>query len=148
MRIRPKPAYSLNIPPDIEPYCRQSFITADKEYEVHAVGIYFYATALILFQIVDDLRYPAWLPHVLFEIVERTLPSDWLCNIFPPESGRPTVFVLGPEFIVKDGDSLDAMVLLEADPVDLFWKRIEAIEKAREEQRWLEELDKDPGENK
>jgi hypothetical protein len=56
--------------------------------------------------------------------------------------------VLGPEFIVKDGDSLDAMVLLEADPVDLFWKRIEAIEKAREEQRWLEELDKDPGESK
>jgi len=36
------------------------------------------------------------------------------------------------------------MVELEADQVDLFWKRIDAIEKAREEQRWLEELDKEP----
>lgn len=53
-------------------------------------------------------------------------------------------FLLGPEFIVRDAESRDAMVELEADQVDLFWKRIDAIEKAREEQRWLEELDKEP----
>jgi len=133
----------VQIPPEIEPYCRQRFITAGKEYEVHAISVRLRDPPMVLFQIIDDLRYPSWLPHILFEIVDRSCAPDWCCNVLE-EEGRAKRFLLGPEFIVRDAESHDAMVELEADQVDLFWKRIDAIEKAREEQRWLEELDKEP----
>lgn len=144
MRVRAKEPEHLYIPPEIEPYCRQRFITGGKEYEVHAVSAWFRDPPKVLFQIIDDMRYPDWLPHILFEITDRSCASDWCCNVLE-EDGKAVCFVLGPEFIAKDAESHDAMVEHEADQVDLFWKRIEAIEKAREEQRWLEELDKEEG---
>ncbi len=62
MRIRAKSPDQLAVPPEIEPYCRQRFITAGKEYEVHAIVAHLGSPSMVLFQIVDDLRYPAWLP--------------------------------------------------------------------------------------
>lgn len=38
MRVRAKLPDEVQIPPEIEPYCRQRFITAGKEYEVHAIS--------------------------------------------------------------------------------------------------------------
>ena len=38
--------------------------------------------------------------------------------------------IIGPDFIAKDKESYIAMVELQADQVDRFWKRIDALEKA------------------
>jgi len=143
MRVRAKLPDEVQIPPEIEPYCRQPLLTGGKEYEVHAIAAWLRDPPMVLFQIIDDLLSPSWLPHILFEIVDRSCAPDWCCNVLE-EDGRAECFLLGPEFIVKDVDSYNAMVEHEADQVELFWKRIDAIEKAREEQRWLEELDKQP----
>lgn len=146
MRVRAKPAEQLEIPPDIEPYCRQRFITDGKEYEVHAIAAYFSDPCVVFFQIVDDLKYPSWELHILFDIVDHSVAADWCCNIFEDDR-TGLILLLGPEFVVKDANSYVGMVEHEADLVDFFWKRIEAIEKAREEQRWLEELDKEQGQS-
>lgn len=153
MRVRAKLPDQLVIPPEIEPYCRQRFITGGKEYEVHAMVACLHASVAcphepprIHFQIVDDERWPAWLPHLLFEIVDGTVAPDWCSNILDVPGTDARYFVIGPEFLVRDVAGYYAMVELEADQVDLFWKRIESIEKAREEQRWLEELERQEGE--
>ncbi len=78
-------------------------------------------------QIVDDLRYPAWYPVFLFEVIDDSLASDWLCRLYPPNNRTELAIVIGPEFLVRDPDGFRAMLELEAAPVDQFWKRIDAL---------------------
>jgi hypothetical protein len=98
----------------------QVFVTAGKRYEVFAAVVF---EGRLTLQIVDDLRYPAWLPVWLFEVVDPTLPPDWICNLFHDEPA----LLLGPPFIAKDQAAHASMVELEADQVDRFWKRVDAL---------------------
>lgn len=100
----------------------QTFLTIGKEYEVHAIVV---IKGFPAFQVVDDLGYPSWRASWLFHLVNAAVPGDWICNVLHQEP----LLLLGPEFIAKDGASYGAMVELEADQVDLFWKRIEALER-------------------
>ena len=105
-----------------------SELTVDREYVVHALTAY---DEVVLFQVVDDLQMPRWCPAALFEIVDHSLPCDWICNVL--DVGR---VVLGPKFVAESRQAYEDMVELDADRVDLFWKRIdrlEAEEKARKD---------------
>jgi hypothetical protein len=97
----------------------QVFVTAGRRYEVFAVSVF---EGQVAFQVVDDIEYPAWLPAVLFDLEDATLPSDWICNIFQQE---PTL-VLGPRFVANSLDVYRKMVELEADSVTQFWERVKA----------------------
>jgi hypothetical protein len=98
----------------------QVFVTAGKRYEVFAVALF---EGRLTLQIVDDLRYPAWLPIWLFEVADPALPPDWICNLFHDEPA----LLLGPHFVAKDQAAHASMVELEADQVDRFWKRVESL---------------------
>ena len=105
-----------------------SRLTNDRQYVVHALTTF---DAIVHIQIVDDWGFPSWYPAVLFEIVDHSLPCDWICNVL--DVGR---VVLGPRFVAESRQAYEDMVELDADRVDLFWKRIdrlEAEEKARKE---------------
>jgi hypothetical protein len=107
------------IPENIKIYLGQSFVTPDREYEVHAVVVY---NGVVLFQVVDDLGDPNWRPAMLFDVVDASVPDDWICTSFREQ---PTL-LLGPEFVAKDIDAYERMVELEASQVDCFWKRIDS----------------------
>lgn len=124
MRVRARPAERVQIPEKIEPYTRQRFITADKEYDIYAVQVN--EDGVPFFQFVDDLGYPAWQPHLLFDVIDTSLASDWHCNAFP-DSETGTILALGPDFVVKDETALADMIQLDADQVDRFWKRFDAL---------------------
>jgi len=119
MRVVARKVNWSECPADIAPYTKESqtFLTVGHEYEVQAVAVFKGSVAL---QVIDDLRYPAWEASWLFEVLDKTIPSDWICSVFEDEP----ILVLGPEFIAKDRDSYGAMVDLEADQVDRFWKRV------------------------
>jgi len=119
MRVAARKVNWSECPADIAPYTKESqtFLTVGREYEVHAVAVFKGSVAL---QVIDDLRYPAWEASWLFEILDKTVPGDWICSVFEDEP----ILVLGPEFIAKDRTSYGAMVDLEADQVDRFWKRV------------------------
>lgn len=121
MRVLARKVNWSECPSEIAPYTKQgqTFLTVGSEYEVHAVAIY---KGFPAFQVIDDLRQPSWEASWLFEVVNRTVPEDWICNVFQEDP----LLVLGPEFIARDRASYGAMVDLEADQVDLFWKRVEA----------------------
>lgn len=125
MKIRAREIGTFNCPPEIEPYLGQgqTFVTAGKEYEVQSISLF---NGIVSLQIVDDIDYPAWYPFVLFEIVEGSLPSDWQCRLFPNNDITGVTMILGPEFIVKDEAAYEAMVELDPDQVDRFWKRVNA----------------------
>lgn len=95
-------------PPDIAPYTKpsQTFLTVGREYEVHAVAMF---KGFPNLQVVDDLGYPSWKAGWLFDVVDVTLPEDWICNVL---HGEPAL-LLGPDFIAKDEASYGAMVELE-----------------------------------
>lgn len=96
----------------------QVFLTAGHQYRVFAVAVF---KGQAFLQVVDDLKHPAWLPALLFDLEETTLPPDWICSVFREE---PTL-LLGPDFVAKDLAAYKRMVELEPDAVELFWKRVE-----------------------
>ena len=107
-----------------------AYVTIGKEYEVHCLLMF---NGLVDLQIVDDLGYPAWYPAVLFEVTDVHLPDDWQCRFSTNnETHGGVAMAIGPEFIVKDEASIQAMIELESDQVDRFWKRIERLSSKNE----------------
>ena len=102
----------------------QVFLTAGRTYAVFSLAVFKGRTTL---QVVDDLRYPAWLPAWLFDVVDAAVPSDWICNVFHDDP----VLVAGPPFVAKDQGAHARMVELEASEVDLFWKREQALNEGK-----------------
>ena len=123
MRVRARRTETIQIPPKIEPYTRQRFVTPGKEYEVHAIQVY--EDGIPFFQFVNDLGCPAWQPYLLFDVIDTSLRTDWHCNAFPENRG--TFLAIGPYFVVKDEAALSEMIELDADQVDRFWKRLDAL---------------------
>jgi hypothetical protein len=105
----------------------QVFVTAGKEYEVHAITVF---EGHVLLQIVTDLDHPGWMPSFLFDIVDAELAADWTANLL---DGEPSL-VLGPEFVTQNVASYTAMVELEATQVDRFWRRVQLLESERRKQ--------------
>lgn len=108
----------------VKPYIQEegAFISIGFEYDVHAIVCF---KGIISFQIIDDLRYPAWYPSALFEVSNRECPRDWQCNCFS-DTEPNNIVVIGPPFIVESEDAYSAMVELEPDQVNRFWDRIDS----------------------
>ena len=122
MRIVARDVNWERCPEEFAPYTNksQTFLTIGQEYEVYAVAIFKGLTSLL---IVNDVRYPSWEKGWLFDVVDSSVSPDWICSLFHDEPSM----VLGPEFIARDEASYGAMVELEADAVDLFWKRVDSL---------------------
>ena len=95
-------------------------ISIGTEYDVHAIACY---EGIILFQIVDDLRFPAWYPSALFAVTNLVCPRDWQCNLFSNTETDQTL-VIGPAFVAESEAAYGSMVELDADQVNRFWDRI------------------------
>jgi hypothetical protein len=100
----------------VRSYLGQTTVAPGKEYEVHAAAVF---EGLVLMQVIDDLGYPGWKPAWLFDVVDTTVPTDWICSTFHDDPS----FVLGPEFIASSLEGYAAMVELEPEQVERFWKR-------------------------
>lgn len=129
MRVLARQVNWSECPSEIAPFTKQTqtFLSVGREYEVHAVAI---LKGFPFLQVVDDLGYPSWRASWLFDVVDTTVARDWICNVFHEDP----VLVLGPEFVAKDEASYGAMVELEADQVDRFWKRVEACRPVTDEE--------------
>jgi len=97
----------------------QVFISTGTEYEVHALVVF---EGGVHFQVVDDLPMINWYPMWYFEVVDPTIPDDWICNLFDDV----LQMVLGPDFVARDEASYNSMVELEWDATDKFWARLKA----------------------
>ena len=92
-------------------------ISKDKEYVVYAVSLF---KGLLYYQIVDDTGIISWRLYCVFTVVDRALPPDWECNVFPGS----VRLVMGPAFICESEAAYSAMVELEPDQVERFWQRV------------------------
>lgn len=103
-------------------------VTIGKEYEVHCISVF---NGFVDLQIVDDLGYPSWCPLVLFELTHGKLPADWQSSsTLDSDSRGGASMAIGPEFVVKDEASIQAMMELDADQIDRFWKRVDSLQAA------------------
>jgi hypothetical protein len=82
-------------------------LTIGSEREVHAVS--FFSCVLFLL-VLDDLDFFVWLPAWLFEVLDGSLPSDWIIGVFNDDP----VAVIGPRFVAESLESYTRMV--EEDP--------------------------------
>jgi hypothetical protein len=95
----------------------QLFLTVGREYEAHAISV---TKGIVYVHVVNDSGLPSWRPVWFFDLVDGSIPSDWICSI-----GHGDVeLILGPEFVARDDDALSAMAALETDQVERFWARL------------------------
>lgn len=99
-------------------------ITKGKEYEVHAITVFQRRTS---FQIVDDLDFESWLPVFLFEVVEGTIPADWICNLVHNDQ-----LLIGPRFIAESYEAYGSMVEHVPEQVWKFEKRLRKMKEDKE----------------
>ena len=118
MRLRARNVTAAETPANIRLYLGQSFTLPGQEYDAQALAVFDGVTVV---QVVDDIGMPSWRPAWLFEVVDPSLEDDWVSNIF---HGQLTL-VVGPDFIARDEESYRAMVELDEQQVERFWKRIE-----------------------
>ena len=102
----------------------QRFLTVGREYTVHALTVF---EGHVKFQIVDDLGHPALHAAWLFDVVDPSIPNDWIASPFRAEPS----LVVGPPFLASDLDAYARMVQLEMAEVDEFWKRLDRPEAGR-----------------
>lgn len=126
MKLRAIRKHRHECPESVRPLIAESgaFVAIGSQYDVHAIAVF---DGITYVQIVDDVGYPAWLPDALFEVVESSLSKDWICNLFPSNSHSELKVLIGPMFVAESDDAYQAMVELDADQVDRFWKRIESL---------------------
>jgi hypothetical protein len=105
----------------------QIFLTANEEYEVHAISVY---DGVVFVLIADDDGTPSFEARFLFDVVDTSIPADWICNIFPTD---PVQLVMGPPFLAKDRASYSGMIDFDPVQIDAFRHRIDA-QKAAEAQ--------------
>jgi len=94
----------------------QVLVSKGKIYQVTALARWREAFYL---QVVNDVNSPTWLPSWLFEVTDKSLPSDWICTLQDDD----LQMILGPAFIARDEASYTRMVELEPDSVAAFWSR-------------------------
>lgn len=96
-------------------------ITVGREYDVYAVSVF---EGVVFHQVVDDFRWPVWLPAWHFDVVDHGIPDDWTFNTF--RAGR-LACVIGPDFVSSSKSAHEQMVELEPEQVEQFWSRVEAL---------------------
>jgi hypothetical protein len=92
----------------------QVFVTGGAIYTVYAMALF---SSQLILQVVDDLRFPTWLPAWLFEVEDSSLPGNWVCTLSTEEPSM----IQGPRFIAESRDSYSRMVELEDEQVQRFW---------------------------
>ncbi len=107
-----------DVPDDVRSFVsqRQTFVTPERQYVVHAVSVYKKVT---FFLIVDDLDTPVFLPAWVFSLTSREIPSDWICNA---HLGDEVELVIGPDFIARDLTAYVSLVDQEPETLDHFWR--------------------------
>jgi hypothetical protein len=126
MRVRARQVDYATAPKVLRLYLGQPLVTVGKEYDVHAVAVF---EGRVMMQIITDADWPSWRTAWLFDVIDRSIPSDWICATFHDEPS----LVLGPEFIARSIEDYEAMVELVTEKVDRFWQRVEALEEAARE---------------
>lgn len=88
-------------------------LTPEEEYVVYGIMQY---NGHLDYLIMDDSSIPAFAPHSIFEITDKTIPFDWSVNSYElKEAG--TMLLIGYEELTKNYESL----------LDLICKREHAI---------------------
>lgn len=92
-------------------------------YEVHAVSVY---DGVVFVLVVEDANTPIFLTSALFEMVDQTIPDDWVCRLFSEGGLR---MVIGPAFIAGSLRGYTSMNDSEVAPIGAFWERLAARER-------------------
>lgn len=109
-----------SLPTQLVPFVSrtQTRVSCSKEYEVHCVSVY---RNVVFVLIIDDANNPAFVPSTLFDIVDRTIPPDWIFNLI---NDLGVDFVAGPTFIANDLTSYCSMADLETESVTNLLTRV------------------------
>lgn len=127
-------------PPEIRKESGKNFceflkiIPIGTEFEVYAVM----CDSICRYQIVRG-GYPSWDASWFFEIIDNSIPSDWICNSFvyptysfpwnkiPGIKQDNILTVIGPSFIAESYQSFCETMSQEGKPIIEFWKRVKQI---------------------
>lgn len=95
-------------------------VQSTQVYEVHAIALW---SETVLYQVVGDSGIITWIPSGAFNVLDNSMPSDWLVNRLDDE----VALIIGPYFVIQNKESYSDMVELVPDKVMQFKQRLQQI---------------------
>ncbi len=93
-----------------------------KKYTVFAICLW---QGVLKYLIIGEQNLPMWYPSELFDVVEKTLPFEWYCDIVV---GQALEAIWGYKEMVYDNCHFDALQERDSKAVKIFLKRKAEIE--------------------
>ncbi|GIW93885.1 MAG: hypothetical protein KatS3mg110_2385 [Pirellulaceae bacterium] len=134
MRVRARSPYEVErqVAAEDRMYVGNPFemgTTPGREYEVHAL---FKRGRFVELFYIDDNGYASFGAANHFELVDGSIPPDWICNII--HEGDEHVLAVGPPELIKDWETIENY--MDGDVGfgrDKLYERLERLKRLREE---------------
>jgi hypothetical protein len=104
----------------------QLFLTKGRGYDVHAISASVHDTCYL---IINDENLFRWEYSWMFEILEGTIPSDWIVGSLPTPYDRDTI--IGPSFLTSSVEVYSDIAEGLQPAINLMWDRWEQIQRDR-----------------
>ena len=119
MKVRARETQAHDAPAEVAEFATpgQVFLDSGRLYTVYAMALFAHQLLLL---VVDNLKYPAWIPAWFFEVDDASVPQEWVCTLSRDD---PTM-IQGPSFLAGSVDEYSRMVELEDGQVQRFWKYV------------------------
>lgn len=91
-----------------------------KEYIV--MGLMSRKDSSCLYYLVDENTKPFWIPYLLFEISDNSLPKNWYLDVFPKDSSGNILYLCGFDELCNNENYHDQLMEREETAMRIYFR--------------------------
>lgn len=103
-------------------------LTIGREYLV--MGMILYKKSSCLFYLIDHNGWPDWYPHMLFDVVDNSLPENWYIKLFNTNENKYLNILVGFDELCNKNKFYDELVEREEEASQIYFNRKEELQKS------------------
>lgn len=94
----------------------------EKQYFVYSMCLW---EGVLKYLLIGEENLPSWYPAELFEVIDKTLPLEWYCNV---TTGMCLEGIWGYKEMVYDDNHHDDLIERDSDAIKIFLNRKKEME--------------------
>ncbi|MBV4360607.1 hypothetical protein [Pinibacter aurantiacus] len=99
----------------------------NREYIV--MGTVIYQDSSCLYYLIDVNGKPEWFPHLLFDVLDNTLPKRWFMKIYEKDGDGDIYSILGFDELCNNEDFYDLLLVRDDEAMRIYFKQKAELEK-------------------
>jgi hypothetical protein len=96
--------------------------------EYFLMGMAVYKDSNCIYFLIDNNGRPDWLPHLLFNVTDNTLPIDWFVRVNGKKISSDIYCLWGLEELCNDEGFYDKLTNRDKEAMQIFFKRKSELE--------------------